>query len=326
MNSTASQSSSSGCDGGSLCEPRSSLVLDQAGAEVRLPDAVDDATGPSSGASRSTSQRANVRRFGRRIRRQRIAGTRARPARPACRGLRKSPRSSMCVIRGVSRPASTSCDEPSGCSPPERLDPVVGLLPLGDGRPPVAEDGRDLRGRPLLARAIARISRTPAGSGSAVGVGAVGDREAEAAEVVVLVVVAVPAAVVLLELERQRPRRREARSASRARRRPCAAGCAGRGRRRCPQAVSSLPSMANSIGPVTRRFLLLSSKIGSSGVSGGFTSAVAVTILTSLGLAGAIGRRGLDLELGQRAGPLDRPARPAQRQVRVVEQLQPERP
>ena len=28
---------------------------------------------------------------------------------------------------------------------PERLDPVVGVLPVGDGRPPVAEDGGDLR-------------------------------------------------------------------------------------------------------------------------------------------------------------------------------------
>ena len=38
-----------------------------------------------------------------------------------------------------------------------------------------------------------------------------------------------------------------------------------------PQAVSGLPSMANATGPVTRRLPLLSSKIGSSGVSGGAT-------------------------------------------------------
>ena len=45
MNSTASQSSNSGCDGGSLCVPRSSGVLTKPGAEIRLPDAVDHRSG-----------------------------------------------------------------------------------------------------------------------------------------------------------------------------------------------------------------------------------------------------------------------------------------
>ena len=92
---------------------------------------------------------------------------------------------------------------------PERLDPVVGLLPLGHGRPPVAEDGRRLGRRSACSRGMARISRTLCGSGSAVGVRRGRDREPEAAQVVVLVVVAVPAAVVLRRVERQDRARRE---------------------------------------------------------------------------------------------------------------------
>ncbi len=55
---------------------------------------------------------------------------------------------------------------------PERVDPVVGVFPLRDRRPPVAEDGGVLGGRPLFA-GIARISRTPRGNGSATASGAV---------------------------------------------------------------------------------------------------------------------------------------------------------
>ena len=54
-----------------------------------------------------------------------------------------------------------------------------------------------------------------------------------------------------------------------------------------PQAVSSLPSIANPTGPVTRFLPLLSSKIGSSGFSDGLTSAVALENLTSVVLPGA---------------------------------------
>ena len=91
-----------------------------------------------------------------------------------------------------------------------------------------------------------------------------------------------------------------------------------------PQAVSSLPSIANSAGPVTRFFLLRSSKIGSSGVSGRFTSAVARANLILRTEPGRVGRGGLGLELGERSGPLDRPAGPTERQVRVVQQFEPE--
>ena len=54
-----------------------------------------------------------------------------------------------------------------------------------------------------------------------------------------------------------------------------------------PQAVSSLPSIAKSIGPVTRRLPLLSSNFGSSGVSGRLMSAVAFAIFTFATLSGA---------------------------------------
>ena len=81
-----------------------------------------------------------------------------------------------------------------------------------------------------------------------------------------------------------------------------------------PQAVSSLPSMAKPTGPVTRCLPLLSSKIDSSGVSGGLTSAVALTNLMRLYFRRRRPRRGLDLELGQRAVPLiDRPGPPSGR-------------
>jgi len=44
-NSTASQSSSSGCEGASPCEPKSSDVFDEAVAEGFLPEAVDGDAG-----------------------------------------------------------------------------------------------------------------------------------------------------------------------------------------------------------------------------------------------------------------------------------------
>ena len=86
----------------------------------------------------------------------------------------------------------------------------------------------------------------------------VGDRQPKAAEVVVHVVVAVPSAVILLQVEVQRAAVRqldrlfgnEDRDRG-AFRRPGPASM--------PHAVSSLPSMAKRMGPVTRFFLLLSS-------------------------------------------------------------------
>ncbi len=92
-----------------------------------------------------------------------------------------------------------------------------------------------------------------------------------------------------------------------------------------PQAVSFLPSIAKPIGPVTRFLPLLSSKIDSSGASGGLTSAVARENFTVDRTALSIRRRRLDTKFRERARPLDRPPRATHRQVRVVEQLQPKR-
>src|SRR5262249_5516998 len=113
MNSTASQSSSSGCEGGSLCVPRSSLVttspVPKYACQARLTSAravVGDFS--------STSHFANVNRVGG------ASGgsgcsTSGTPGVTDLSGLRKSPRLRMCVSRGDCRGRSTSCDEPSGC-------------------------------------------------------------------------------------------------------------------------------------------------------------------------------------------------------------------
>ena len=114
MNSTASQSSSSGCEGGSHCRPRSSLVADQAGSEIGLPDPVDQRSG----------------------RRRRVCGRPASaqmsdesPARPAAavqerrharldrlaRLEKITPLQDVRRPRGSSRSQSTSCVDPSGC-------------------------------------------------------------------------------------------------------------------------------------------------------------------------------------------------------------------
>ena len=68
----ASQSSSSGCVGRAPWVPKSSVVRDQAPAEVRLPELVHRPRGRPAGCPSSTSQRASVRRFARRARRERV--------------------------------------------------------------------------------------------------------------------------------------------------------------------------------------------------------------------------------------------------------------
>ena len=90
-----------------------------------------------------------------------------------------------------------------------------------------------------------------------------------------------------------------------------------------PQAVSSLPSLAYSIGPVTRRLPLRSSKALSSSRSGGFTSAVALANFRLVFSLGFVERRGIHLEFRERASAVDRSPRPAVRQIRIVQQLQP---
>ena len=152
---------------------------------------------------------------------------------------------------------STSCDEPSGCCFHSASISVVGVLPLGHRRPPVGEDGVDLRRRPLVARRRRGSARTSPAAGRPTASGCVGDGEAEAAEVVVLVVVAVPAAVVLRRAGTSAPPRSGTSIGF------SKTNTALRGTLRRPgptsmvQAVSSLPSMANATGPVTRFLLAL---------------------------------------------------------------------
>ena len=84
-----------------------------------------------------------------------------------------------------------------------------------------------------------------------------------------------------------------------------------------PQAVSSLPSMAKATGPVTRFLLERSSKFGFQRrfglleVGGGLDDLDLPPFLPSpsAGCASTLNSR-------QGAGPLERPARPAARQVR----------
>ena len=58
----------------------------------------------------------------------------------------------MCVSRGLLALLEHQLRRAFGMLLPELLDLVVRLLPFGDRRPPVAEDGVDLGRRPLLAR------------------------------------------------------------------------------------------------------------------------------------------------------------------------------
>ncbi len=273
------------------------------------------------GERRSASQRANVSRVGGAVRGQRLQEARhARRHGP----LRLEEIASL-AARGSSAAfrvhSSTNCDAAFGMLPPERFDRVVGLFPLGNRRPPVAEDRGNLGRRPLFPRDrqdLADVLRQRIGR----RVRRVGDRQAEAAQIVVLIVVAVPAAVLLAEGKRQHR-------------------AAGKGDRflRDKDGLTRLVAAAGTdvdapgrfvvaidgeaIGPVTRRRPLLSSKIASSGVSGGLTSAVACTISTGTVFAGASSGAAVTLELGQRARPLDRAARTVERQIRIVEQLEP---
>ena len=84
--------------------------------------------------------------------------------------------------------------------------------------------------------------------------------------------------------------------------------------------------MANAIGPVTRRLpaLVVESCLSSCALRR-IDVGRGLDEFQSVGLLGIVERRGVDLELGQRAGPIDRSARPAVRQVGIVQQFEPER-
>ena len=81
-----------------------------------------------------------------------------------------------------------------------------------------------------------------------------------------------------------------------------------------PQAVSSLPSMANATGPVTRFLPLRSSNIASSGFSALLKSAVALTNLTRCVLSGVFGSATSTLNSLRANRPFgDRPGPPSGR-------------
>ena len=153
MNSPASQSSSSGWEGGSLCVPKSSLVatrpVPKYACQTRLTSDPRRrrATGgrPASGRASAGSAAASGG--------QRVQERRARPASTASAGLRKSPRLSMLrrarLVARLQAPAATCPRATAATSASIRS---LASLPLGHGRPPVAEDGGRLRGRALVAR------------------------------------------------------------------------------------------------------------------------------------------------------------------------------
>ena len=170
MNSTASQSSSSGCDGGSLCVPKSSLVatrpVPKYACQTRLTIAravVGDFAVDQPLRERQAGSAARPAAAG--------AGTPARPASPASAGLRKSPRFSTCVSRGSLALGKHQLRRAFRDAAPQRLDRLVRVLPLGHGRPPVAEDGLHLLRACAVRAGWPGSARTLAGSGSAAASG-----------------------------------------------------------------------------------------------------------------------------------------------------------
>ena len=226
---------------------------DEAGAEVGLPDPVDDRAGRR--RRLPVDQPAGEGQpVGGLVRRAAGSGTPARPASTALAGLEEvAALEQVRLARLVSRSCEHQLRRALGMLLPERLDPVVGLLPLGHGRPPVAEDGRRSGPAVRLSAGIARISRTRRGHRVGRGVRPVGHREAGSgrgccsgcrrcssrrAFWVSLNVRIVPAGNATGFSSTKTALRGTLR-------RPGPASM--------PQAVSSLPSMAKAIGPVTRR-------------------------------------------------------------------------
>ena len=269
---------------------------DEAGAEVGLPDAVDER---ARGRRRLADRRATARTSGASAARSAGSGCRnaGTPGSIGLAGLQEVAALEQARRRASrSRASRTSCDVAgSGCCLPERLDLVVGLLPLGDGRAPVAEDGVDLRGRALLARGSPGSRARACGSGSATGVRRRRVRRGGSGRG-------------CCSSGRRCSSRRGSASAGRS------AACPSRsaigvssvktalrgalrrpGPASMPQAVSSLPSIAKPTGPVTRFLPDLSSKFGSSGVSAASPkSARGLRELHARGLGRAVRGRGLD--------------------------------
>ena len=150
MNSTASQSSSSGCDGGSLCLPKFSVVLTRPVPKYPCHIRFTIARAVV-GAWRSTSQRANVKRLGGRIGRQRIQKRRHARAPPPW-PVSGNRRASGCASRGVFARNERQLGGSLRVLPPQIRNLRIGLPPLGDRCTPISEHGLHLGRCTLAAR------------------------------------------------------------------------------------------------------------------------------------------------------------------------------
>ena len=225
---------------------------DEAGAEVGLPDAVHEHAGrgrrpagrPASGRTSAASARdrpGSGCRNGGHAGRDRLAGL----EKVAALEHRWS-------SRGSSRASKVSCRRAVGPLLPERLDPLVGLLQLGHGRPPVAEDGGRLGGRALGRRDGEDLAHVAWAADRRPRLGPTVTVRRKRPRLLFWWSSLFQPPCLLHEVERRA--RVPAGNATafaatktalrRLLRRPGPASM--------PQAVSSLPSMANSTGPVTR--------------------------------------------------------------------------
>ena len=233
------------------------------------------------------------------------------------------PRSSRCVLPRRLALYKRKLRRSLRMALPQRFDPPILLLPFGHGRPPIAEQrrrllGRSFRGRYLHDRAHIRRQR--------IGNRILGrrHREAEAAQVVVLIVVAVPAAVVLHELERE----------------PHAAGRFERLVEREHRLARHVAAAGADVDAPGRQIVAVVREFDRPRHAPLAAAVVEHLIQLALGrihvrrrlaefqfdpLVRMIERRRLDLEFRQRTRAVDRSARPAMRQVRIVQQLQPNR-
>ena len=205
---------------------------------------------------------------------------------------------------------------------PQLRNTFVRFLPFRNRRAPAAENRLDLRRRALVARNGENVANV-LGQGVRRRPRGAGNREAKPADVVGLVVVAVPAAMILGEIERQQN-----------------VAWIRDGRLRQENGLAGLVSETRThvdsprrlVLAIDRKFCLsghpaLSALIIKDRRQHGLRR---VNVGCGLGefdlgyLVGRVGRGGLHLELGQRASPLRGPAGAAERQVRVVQQFQPE--
>ena len=200
MNSQASQSSNSGCDGVSLCVPRSSLMLTNPvpkyACQTRLTNAravVGDLPVDQPAGERQPRRLAAV---GKRVQEGGHTGGDLLAGLEPVAPLEHRRRAALLASHQGQRGRSL------GPLLEEGLDPLVGLLEFGDDRPPVGEDDGLLGGRPPGGRDGQDLPH-PLGERVGDRVLGRGHAQAEPAEVGLLVVVVVPASVLAHEAERE---------------------------------------------------------------------------------------------------------------------------